>query len=108
MAERFSDCYQGFQLAKTFPKEERFGLTSQVTRAGVSIPSNIAEGSSRRSDKDYNRFIEIALGSAFEMETQLLICQSAHYGKPTLLSQLLNDLDEEEKMLISFSQRLAR
>ena len=61
------------QLIKKFPQQEKFGLSSQVTRAAVSIPSNIAEGSSRSSEKEYSRFIEISLGSSFELETQLLI-----------------------------------
>jgi len=55
------------QLSKSLPNEEKFGLISQMNRAAVSIPSNIAEGSSRRSDKDYARFLEIALGSSFEL-----------------------------------------
>jgi len=56
------------------PDNEKFGLTSQIRRATVSIPSNVAEGCSRKSDKEFVRFLEIALGSAFELETQLLIC----------------------------------
>ena len=73
---------KGFQIAvnsikisATFPQQEKFGLASQISRSSVSIPSNIAEGSSRTSDKDYNRFIEISLGSSFELETQLLIAK---------------------------------
>ncbi len=61
-----------FQLTDTFPKEDKYGICQQMTRSGVSIPSNIAEGSSRRSEKDYARFIEISLGSSFELETQLI------------------------------------
>jgi four helix bundle protein len=99
---------KSFALTKTFPKEEKFGLCTQINNAATSIPSNIAEGSSRRSEKDYNRFIEIALGSAFEMETQLLIAQAVKYGDPKLLSEILHDLDEEEKMLISFAGKLQK
>ena len=62
-----------YLLTKTFPQDERFVLVSQLNRAVISIPSNIAEGSSRSSDKDYNRFIEISLGSCFEAETQFQI-----------------------------------
>ena len=76
---------KGFQIAgdtynliQSFPSTERFALSSQITRAAVSIPSNIAEGSSRKSDKDYSRFIEISLGSSYELETQLLIAQAAN------------------------------
>jgi four helix bundle protein len=62
----FTIAVNSFKLVSTFPKEERFGISSQITRAAVSIPSNIAEGSSRSSEKDYNRVIEISLGSSFK------------------------------------------
>jgi four helix bundle protein len=97
-----------FKLVSTFPKEERFGISSQITRAAVSIPSNIAEGSSRSSEKDYNRFIEISLGSSFETETQILIAEAVNYGDNDLRKKLLSDLDEEQKMLISFMKVLKK
>ena len=64
-----------FKITDDFPPKEKFGISIQITRAGVSIPSNIAEGSSRSSEKDYNRYIEHSLGSSFELETQLLIAK---------------------------------
>lgn len=67
-----------YQISKKFPKEERYGLTSQITRAAVSIASNIAEGC-RGSDKELIQFLNISLGSAFEVETQLLIAQKIGY-----------------------------
>jgi four helix bundle protein len=76
----FEIAVQSFKLTSSFPKEEKFGICSQITRAAVSIPSNVAEGSSRSSDKDYNRFLEISLGSSFELETQLLIAEASNYG----------------------------
>nr|WP_315211374.1 four helix bundle protein [uncultured Flavobacterium sp.] len=60
-------------MTLSFPNDEKFGLTNQLRRASVSIPSNIAEGSSRQSNKDFARFLEIAIGSAYEVETQILI-----------------------------------
>jgi four helix bundle protein len=57
-----------YKVSKEFPVEEKYGLTSQITRSAISIPSNIAEGSSRFSERDYFRFLEIALGSAFELK----------------------------------------
>src|SRR5204863_8428612 len=95
-----------FRITETFPQQEKFGLALQINKSGVSIPSNIAEGSSRSSDKDYNRFIEISLGSCFEVETQLLIAQSVGHGDQLLLSQLIQDVDQEQKMLMGFGSSL--
>ena len=89
-----------------FPREEKFGISVQITKAAVSIPSNIAEGSSRSSEKDYNRFFEISLGSSFELETQLLIAEAVNYGDSELRNEILKDVDEEQKMLISFMNKL--
>ena len=86
--------------------QEKFGLALQVSKSGISIPSNIAEGSSRSSDKDYNRFIEIALGSSFELETQLLIAREIKYGNLPLINDTLELLTDEEKMLTAFSSSL--
>lgn len=102
----FNIAVNSFKLVSTFPKDEKFGISSQITRAAVSIPSNIAEGSSRSSDKDYNRFIEISLGSSFETETQVLIAEAVNYGDNELRKKILSDLDEEQKMLISFMKVL--
>ena len=95
-----------FKITSIFPAQEKFGLASQINRAGVSIPSNIAEGSSRNSDKDYNRFIEISLGSCFEAETQLLIAKELGFGETKLTEDTLTLLAEEEKMLTAFSKSL--
>lgn len=64
---------ESYSLASILPKHERYGLSAQISKSSVSIPSNIAEGSSRSSDKDYKRFLEIALGSCFELETQIIV-----------------------------------
>ena len=102
----FEIAVKSFDLIHSFPKEEKFGISSQITKSAVSIPSNIAEGSSRFSEKDYCRFIEISLGSTFELETQLLIAKAANLGHHELRDEILRDLDEEEKMLISFMNKL--
>ena len=96
----FEIAVKSLKLAGAFPKEEKYGLTSQVSRASVSIPSNIAEGSSRSSEKDYKRFL------AFELETQLLIADAVNYGDFELRNEILRDVDEEQKMLISFMNKL--
>lgn len=97
---------QTFKLAATLPKEERYGLAVQMTKAAVSIPSNIAEGSGRSSAKENGRFLEIALGSSFELETQVLIAEAMNLGDQAIRMTLLLDLDEEQKMLISFCRVL--
>jgi four helix bundle protein len=102
----FSIAVDSFKLVSGFPKEEKYGVVSQITKAAVSIPSNIAEGSSRRSEKEYLRFIEISLGSAFELETQLLIAREVNFGNAELTARLLADVSEEQKMLVGFINRL--
>lgn len=104
---------KGFEIAvdtynftKLFPSSEKFGLSSQITRAAVSIPSNVAEGSSRKSEKDYNRFIEISLGSSFELETQLLIAKAVEFGDVNACNSLLTKINEEQRMLASFMNSL--
>ena len=95
-----------FKITNEFPSQENFGLVSQINRCGVSIPSNISEGSSRTSDKDYSRFIEISLGSCFELETQLLIAQELNLGNSATIKENLALIMEEEKMLTAFSKSL--
>jgi four helix bundle protein len=96
-----------YKLIGGFPKSERFSLAQQATRAAISIPSNIAEGSSRRSEKDYYRFIEISLGSSFELETQLLIAKAVKFGDENLINNTLSKVDEEQKMLMAFANKLS-
>src|SRR5690348_1577431 len=83
-----------YRLIESFPASEKFSLTQQATRAAVSIPSNIAEGSSRTSEKDYKKYIEISLGSSFELETQLLIAKAVNFGDATKIDMTLKKIDE--------------
>jgi len=103
----FQIAVNSFRITEAFPNKEKFGLALQINRSGVSIPSNIAEGSSRSSDKDYSRFAEISLGSAFELETQLLIAREIKYGDISLVDKTLEMLAEEEKMLTAFISTLS-
>lgn len=102
----FEIAVNAFKLTSTFPREEKYGLVSQITRSAVSIPSNIAEGSSRSSSKEYSRFIEMSIGSSFELETQILIANAANFGDKEIRELILKDLDEEQKMLRSFLIKL--
>ena len=103
----FQIAVKSFQLTAIFPKEERFGLSNQITRAAVSLSSNIAEESSRNSEKDDHRFLEISLGSCFELETQLLIAESVKFGDESLRKDLILAVQEEQKMLVGFMGKLS-
>ena len=103
----FTIAIDAYKLIETFPKTERYGLSSQITEAAVSIPSNIAEGS-RSSEKDYSRFIEISLGSSFELETQVLISGALSFGDQALRKKLLLEIEQEHKMIHSFLNTLKK
>jgi len=90
---------QVYALSNSLPTDERFGLKSQITRASVSIASNIAEGCSRNSEAEFKRFLEIAIGSLFEVETQLLICVELDFFNKTDITELSNLLDKEARMI---------
>jgi four helix bundle protein len=97
-----------YDMVPLLPSEEKFGIKSQITRSATAIPGNIAEGSAKRSQKDYGRFIEIALGSAFELETHLLIVEKRKWVEEKLINNLLLMLDEEQKMPQAFIKKLNR
>lgn len=84
-----------------FPTKERFGLVSQMTKCAVSIPSNIAEGCSRSSQKDFARFLRISLGSAFELETQLEIAMQLNYVSAESYFNIKANLDILQKRIQS-------
>lgn len=95
-----------YKLTSTFPRNEQFGLVSQLNRASVSIISNIAEGSSRKSDQEYLRYIEISLGSSYELEAQLLLVEALGLGDTTLTKSMIYDIREVQKMLVCFINAL--
>jgi four helix bundle protein len=88
-----------YKKTKTFPKHEVFSLTNQLNRAVVSIASNIAEGASRESEKEFSHFLEIATGSAFEVETQLTIAKNLGYLKEEEIEPILAKLGKVERQL---------
>jgi four helix bundle protein len=89
-----------YDITNTFPKTEQYGLISQLRRASVSISSNIAEGAARRSTKEFIQFLYQALGSATEIETQLIISKNLGYMDSNSYEQLSSDQEEVSKMLI--------
>ncbi len=91
-----------YRLSKLMPEHEKFGIVSQMTRASVSIPANIAGGNSRDSDKDYVRFLQIALGSAFELQTYFIIIAEMEWIKVDELIVTQKLLEEEIKMIQAF------
>jgi four helix bundle protein len=91
-----------YKNTKKFPQDELYGITSQMRRCAVSIPSNIAEGFGRKSTQDFKRFLQISMGSLFELETQLEISKNLEYLEESQFNKLYEDLREVEIMLSSF------
>ena len=89
-----------------FPKDERFAITQQINKCSVSIPSNIAEGAGRVSKKDFKHFISIAIGSCFELETQLILSGEFNYLDKEKLTELLIKITTLQKMMNKFRDTL--
>jgi|SRR5690606_3396956 len=88
-----------YKLSAVFPKEEQFGLTNQMRRAAVSIPSNIAEGAARQSNKEFIQFLYISLGSVMELDTQLMIAKNLSYISEENLNNIQSQGNEIGRML---------
>jgi four helix bundle protein len=95
-----------YALTKSFPIEERFGLVTQMRRAAVSIGANLAEGRGRRGDPEFGRFIKIALGSAYELEYELLVAADAGFISRDTYDRLRRELNRVGKMLWSLLERV--
>lgn len=95
-----------YQATRAFPKEELYGLTSQMRRAASSIPTNIAEGYGRGRDTEFARFMEIASGSSCELEYQLMLAHDLKYLGPDEFGTLSNELAEVKRMLNVFVKKL--
>src|ERR687883_162804 len=95
-----------YKVTETFPKEEKFGLISQIRRAAVSVPSNIAEGAARESGKEFIHFLSNAQGSASELETELTIAYRLGYLAQGKYADLSATLDKIGRMIIGLSQHL--
>jgi four helix bundle protein len=93
---------------RSFPSVEKFGLVSQINRAAVSIPSNIAEGAGRNSDKEFVQFLSIAQASSYELETQLIISKNLNYLSVGVLDQLTIQIEEIQKMNYSIQSKFKK
>lgn len=97
---------QTYRLTAKFPKQEQFALTSQIRRAATSIPANIAEGCGRRSDADFARFLQVAMGSACELEYHFLLACDLGFVTQTEYQKFSKQLIETKKMLSGLIQKL--
>ena len=95
-----------YSLTRSFPKEEIFGLTSQLQRAVVSVGANIAEGCGRNSNADFQRFLTIALGSLNEAEYLLILLNDLHYCDDEKYRKLMRDIDKLKPMMMAFISKL--
>lgn len=95
-----------YTVTNNFPKEEVFGLTSQIKRSAISIPSNIAEGLGRESSNEFLRFLKISIGSLFELQTQLEIAKNIIYLDEETFNNLYEDTRELERMIVSFTNKI--
>jgi len=93
-----------YQISKGLPNDEKFGLTSQIQRCSVSIPSNIAEGSGRSTEKDFIKFINIGLSSSYELETQLILVNDLYKVETDVIIKEINEL---QRMIIGFKRSLS-
>lgn len=95
-----------YLVCQNIISDEKFGLVSQMKRSAISIPSNIAEGSGRNSNKEFNHSLAVALGSAFELQTQLILSKELNLLNPDNVDKLLSDLIEIQKMIYTFKNNL--
>jgi len=97
-----------YSITDCFPKDELYALTSQMRRAAISIPSNIAEGFARRYAKEYKQFLSVSLGSCAELDTQLIIAHRRNYVTKERLEELSEAINHESRMLSTLMGRLTR
>lgn len=95
-----------YKITKEFPTEEKFGLISQINRCGISIPSNIAEGAGRNTDGEFNHFLGISTGSAFELETQLIIANKLGYIEQEKLDTIIKKINDVQNMTFGLQKSI--
>jgi four helix bundle protein len=95
-----------YLLTEKFPLSEKYSLASQMQRAAISVPANIAEGAGRSTNKDFLRFLDIALGSAFELETEIILAFDIGYIDEERFNKVCEQVQEIQKMIVGFKQKL--
>jgi four helix bundle protein len=95
-----------YVVVKSFPDDEKFGIISQIKRASVSIPANIAEGAGRNTDKDFGRFLDIANGSSYELETLIILSSDLEYLNKSDFEIIIDKIKEVQKMIYSFRNKI--
>ena len=95
-----------YEITSDFPSEEKFGLTSQIKRSAISIPSNIAEGAGRNAKNEFKHFLSIAQGSSFELETQLILAEKLSFISKNKTEVVLESLQEIQKMISGLQKTL--
>lgn len=95
-----------YKLTESFPKVEQYGLTNQIRRSAVSIPSNIAEGAARASSKEFSQFLSIALGSVSELETQLIVSNNLNFIEKIHFEEMLERIVTIRKMIVGLKKSL--
>ncbi|UOE42276.1 four helix bundle protein [Chryseobacterium suipulveris] len=99
-------CVDVYKALTDMPNDERYGLSSQIKRSAVSIPSNIAEGAGREREKEFYNFLNIAYGSSYELQTQLIISERLNFISQQVNEPLLSKLDEVQKMVYVFKENI--
>ena len=95
-----------YEITKAFPSDERFGLTSQIRRAAVSVPANISEGAARNHDREFLQFLGVAQGSASELETELLIAHRLGYLNKEKFDAIYNEINSIARMIVGLSNHV--
>jgi len=95
-----------YLIVNSFPEEEKYGIISQIKRASISIPANIAEGAGRNTDKDFSRFLDIATGSSFELETLIILSLNLEFIDDSIYLRIIKYIEEIQKMLFSLKTRI--
>ena len=99
-------CVEVYEAVANMPNDERYGLSSQIKRSAVSIPSHLAEGAGRDSSPQFNQFLNIAFGSSYELQTQLIISERLNFISKEVNEPILSKLDEIQKMIYVFKENV--